>query len=470
MKHKIEELFASNPALKRKVLIGLGVGTFFLVASMVTGDDDKAKKSLHLNEEIEQDIFRINQNGANFEKESLAGEITEVKEKVVKTDEELTSKVETLTSQVTKLSQIIESSANKDQVANQQLERALQEKLALFDRKIESKMRSANNAIHKVSKNLESKIESSNQPSRIVFDQPVDSTGYVYDPKSDFEMSFNSELDTSTGMAAESNSQMVITSFGDEPSDSGSSIEDVTDQIRSANLSLEEEKNNFVDSLLGEKPVQEIDNSTYIPAGTLLTGNLVTGVDMPTGSSSKDNPIPVMIRLSDEAILPNSHRVDFKGCVVIASGYGDISSERVMLRSNTVSCIREDGGAIEVPLKASVLSSTDGKVGIRGDLVSKSGDLIGRSMLAGTLGGLSKGLTPNPLSSFTSTGDDSQVFQYSNPSDVLTHGGLSGASEALSKIADYYIEIAEETRPIISLPPGVIVDLVMTSGISIKNR
>jgi len=47
-------------------------------------------------------------------------------------------------------------------------------------------------------------------------------------------MSFNSELDTSTGMAAESNSQMVITSFGDEPSDSGSSIEDV--RKLSANL------------------------------------------------------------------------------------------------------------------------------------------------------------------------------------------------------------------------------------------
>ena len=47
----------------------------------------------------------------------------------------------------------------------------------------------------------------------------------------------------------------------------------------------------------------------------------------------------------------------------------DLASERAYLRTEPITCIREDGGAIEVPLDAYAVGE-DGKVGVRGRLVN----------------------------------------------------------------------------------------------------
>ena len=57
-------------------------------------------------------------------------------------------------------------------------------------------------------------------------------------------------------------------------------------------------------------------------------------------------------------------------CFLVAAGYGDLASERAYLRTEAITCIREDGGAIEVPLDAYAVGE-EGKVGVRGRLVSK---------------------------------------------------------------------------------------------------
>jgi conjugal transfer pilus assembly protein TraB len=74
---------------------------------------------------------------------------------------------------------------------------------------------------------------------------------------------------------------------------------------------------------------------------------------------------------------------------MILSGYGDLSSERAYLRGETFSCIREDGGVIEAQLDSYAVGE-DGKAGVRGRLVSKQGQMVAKSLIAGFLGGASK--------------------------------------------------------------------------------
>ena len=76
-----------------------------------------------------------------------------------------------------------------------------------------------------------------------------------------------------------------------------------------------------------------------LPAGSLLSGQLITGLDVPTGQGVRREPYPVLIRIKASAILPNRYRTHVRECFVLASGYGDLSSERAYLRSETLSCI-----------------------------------------------------------------------------------------------------------------------------------
>jgi hypothetical protein len=87
----------------------------------------------------------------------------------------------------------------------------------------------------------------------------------------------------------------------------------------------------------------------HLPAGELHARHvLLGGLDAPTGGQSQSNPHPVLIRLSDNSVLPNRFRGEYRECFVIAAGYGDISSERAYLRTENLSCVRADGATLEV--------------------------------------------------------------------------------------------------------------------------
>jgi len=48
----------------------------------------------------------------------------------------------------------------------------------------------------------------------------------------------------------------------------------------------------------------------YLPAGAILQGVLLSGVDAPSGKAAMKDPIPVLARIKVDAILPNRYRAD----------------------------------------------------------------------------------------------------------------------------------------------------------------
>jgi conjugal transfer pilus assembly protein TraB len=140
--------------------------------------------------------------------------------------------------------------------------------------------------------------------------------------------------------------------------------------------------------------------STFLPV-SFTRGTLLGGLDAPTGGQSQSNPHPVLIRLSDNSVLPNRFRGEYRDCFVIAAGYGDISSERAYLRTENLSCVRSDGAALEVKIQGSVYGE-DGKVGMRGRLVTKQGQMLANALLAGVVSGIGQGLATSSTSYSTS--------------------------------------------------------------------
>lgn len=211
----------------------------------------------------------------------------------------------------------------------------------------------------------------------------------------------------------------------------------------------------------------EAAGSQFIPAGSILTGVLVTGLDAPTGSGSRRDPYPALVRLNTEAILPNRFRSDVRECFMLVSGTGELSSERAYLRSETLSCVREDGGVIETGMRGYV-AGEDGKAGIHGTLVSKQGQLLAKSMMAGFMSGVSEAfdVDPVPVLSTSSTGTTQYDRNYSP--EVVQGATVAGASSALERIAEFYTDMAEEMFPVIEIQAGRKINIILTSGVKLK--
>ncbi len=202
-----------------------------------------------------------------------------------------------------------------------------------------------------------------------------------------------------------------------------------------------------------------LTTSSFLPV-SFTRGVLLGGLDAPTGGQAQSNPHPVLIRLSDTSVLPNRVRGDYRECFVIAAGYGDISSERAYLRTESLSCVRSDGAVLELRIQGSVYGE-DGKVGLRGRLVTKQGQMLANALLAGVVSGIGQGVAT--ASTNVSSSALGTVAQLSGQ-DALRAGMGSGVGRALDRLAQYYIKLAENTFPIIEVDAGREIDVVITKG------
>lgn len=216
--------------------------------------------------------------------------------------------------------------------------------------------------------------------------------------------------------------------------------------------------------MLQEAPPREV----YLPSGSLFEAVLINGMDAPTGGNAARTPYPVAMRISSVAFLPNRFRTNVRECFIGGSGFGRLDSERVHIRTEMLSCILRDGSIVDVPVEG-YITGEDGKVGMRGIVVERTGALLARAALAGLAAGLSEAMQPRPRSTLQ-TGASAGGVDYITPDagDVLQVGAYQGAATAMEKIADYYLDRADEIYPIIELDALRTVTVHLTKGIHLR--
>lgn len=223
-----------------------------------------------------------------------------------------------------------------------------------------------------------------------------------------------------------------------------------------------------------EAPVKELteeekealkkeDDGVYIPAGSIITGTLITGMDAPTGRQARQEPHPALLRIKHEAILPNRFRADVRECFVLLGGYGDLSSERAYLRGETISCVRNDGKVVESSLESFTVGE-DGKAGVRGRLVSKQGAMLSKALAAGMIEGFAEAFDRVPVPTLSLDSGDRQLYQQAFSSDGAQSGAVAGVGKALDRLAQFYIDQAEGMFPVIEIDAGREVEVVMIRG------
>lgn len=206
-------------------------------------------------------------------------------------------------------------------------------------------------------------------------------------------------------------------------------------------------------------------NTTYLPSGSFARAVLLGGMDAPTGGQVQNNPMPALLKLHDNAVLPNRFRAKVKECFVLGSGFGDISSERAMIRLESFSCVLKEGKVIDLPAKGYVVSE-DGKAGLRGRLVTKQGQIIANALLTGILSGFGQALQQSGMSYSTSA--LGSVGTISGMGNQLRSGFGAGIGRAMDRISRYYIKLAEQLFPVIEIDAGRVVEIVLTKGLEIE--
>lgn len=206
------------------------------------------------------------------------------------------------------------------------------------------------------------------------------------------------------------------------------------------------------------------DGLGYLPTGTYMRLVTLAGADAPTGGQNQSNPVPMLFRVVEFAKLPNRATADLRDCVVTGNGFGELTSERTMVRLDRLACTTESGQAIDVAIKG-YISDESGKAGMRGRLITKQGQVLANALLSGLISGLSTAFVQtNSVVSTNPLGSTSTI----EPGKEYVAGMAQGVGKAADKLSQYYLTLADKLFPVIETDAGRPVDAVLTQGINLS--
>ncbi|EAY0274302.1 conjugal transfer protein TraB [Salmonella enterica] len=198
----------------------------------------------------------------------------------------------------------------------------------------------------------------------------------------------------------------------------------------------------------------------YIPSASFAPAMVIEGADANASVTGNSNPSPMQFRLTGAIRMPNDKTYDMTGCMVTGGVYGDISSERGLVRTDRLSC-NKNGKVIDMPFKGHV--SFKGKNGIKGEPVMRNGKIIGWAFAAGAVDGIGSGVaklgqeTPG-AGAVASVGGS-----------AIMNGAIGGGASQVGKtLSDYYIKRAEQYHPVIPIGAGTEVTVVFQEGFRLK--
>lgn len=88
----------------------------------------------------------------------------------------------------------------------------------------------------------------------------------------------------------------------------------------------------------------------YIPSGSFAKAMLIEGADANASVTGNESTVPMQLRITGLVEMPNSKTYDATGCFVGLEAWGDVSSERAIVRTRNISCLK-DGKTIDMPIK-----------------------------------------------------------------------------------------------------------------------
>ena len=213
------------------------------------------------------------------------------------------------------------------------------------------------------------------------------------------------------------------------------------------------------------------DSANYLPPNSIAVAKVIVGVDAAAGVQSQTDPLPVVLRITGPArsVYDNGRLLttNIAGCLVNGAARGDLSSEKVYVKLQRMTCPQPNGRYAVSDVKGFI--AFGGKTGVRGRVVSREGSLIGQAFLAGLAGGFGRGFAANTNTTLTGTNVSvNGQRQKLGAGDILQGGLGEGVATSGDMVSKYLIERAEQYQPVIEMPTGIDVEIVFLEGVFIN--
>lgn len=217
---------------------------------------------------------------------------------------------------------------------------------------------------------------------------------------------------------------------------------------------------------------QVFEAASFVPPNAYVRARVLVGVDAAAAVNVSSDPKPVLFRLLGPAVGVGTagqfQSTDLTGCTVNGAAFGELSSEKVYIKLQRISCPAGAGKFSVATVEGYVAHA--GKAGVRGRVISREGDLTNRAMVAGALQGLGEvfsGATAQGAGALQMTNEGLFGSPKLTSDEIARGAAAGGVSGAASMLADYYIKRAEQYQPVIEMPTGIDVELVFLSGFAV---
>ena len=202
------------------------------------------------------------------------------------------------------------------------------------------------------------------------------------------------------------------------------------------------------------------DTMTVLPAGSFVKAKVVSGVEANTLE-----PYPVLLQLSYAFTGPNKTRVDLSNCFMIAKARANLSTERVIMETDTLSCVRENGEHFKTAARG-YTAGEDSTFGSTGTFISKQGQVLLAAVLANIAKNAGEAIALAQQNTTVLGVDKAATATNVTGSKAAFVGGKSMV-DAASLVAQWYLDYAKQLIPSIAVGSGQDVHVVMLDTIRV---
>lgn len=203
-----------------------------------------------------------------------------------------------------------------------------------------------------------------------------------------------------------------------------------------------------------------------LPVG-FMRARLLVGVNALVGEFAQENPQTLMFRVQAPAQLPNSIKMNLRGCFTIANVHGNLSAERIFVLPVSMHCMTMDGKTIVEGQIKGFVSDKDGKRDMAAHVVSRAGSLLASAVFAKTVEGFANVAAQDGYETNTSALGSVQTLKSDEMAKTAVTKGVSGG---VSELGTYLLDLAKQTSPVLETGPGKEVTLFVqeTAELEIK--
>lgn len=196
-----------------------------------------------------------------------------------------------------------------------------------------------------------------------------------------------------------------------------------------------------------------------LPSGSYAKAKIIAGAQVPDGRT-----IPFLLQLDEVYILPNNKWIDLSGCFIIAKGEADLSTERLEMQPNSLSCVSKTNRLFEAKLSGWVVDEKDNNFALDAKLISKRGRVARTAFASSLVTGISRAIQQAQTDqSRTPLGGDNTIISGSQAKYI----GAGAVGESASLVTQWYLEQARNLLPTLKVSSGRDVWVVLSEKVEI---